>query len=166
MNYLRLKKQADFQRLFQKGKRAFSPALPFSAAPFWERTFWKKPVSLRPWSSWPRVWPLPKFSAWRGTWLRGILTWWKMLSSFRLPLPWSASFPGCWNKLKRLLLEEKLSSEARLMRCKVSVYATLWLHLIRPAWRRDTFSSRRRLWLAAGQNNILKFAIILSHSSQ
>ena len=27
MNYLRLKKQADFQRLFQKGKRSFSPAL-------------------------------------------------------------------------------------------------------------------------------------------
>ena len=27
MNYLRLKKQADFQRLFQKGKRAFSPTL-------------------------------------------------------------------------------------------------------------------------------------------
>ena len=27
MNYLRLKKQADFQRLFQKGKRAFSPSL-------------------------------------------------------------------------------------------------------------------------------------------
>ena len=27
MQYLRLKKQADFQRLFQKGKRAFSPSL-------------------------------------------------------------------------------------------------------------------------------------------
>ena len=27
MKYLRLKKQADFQRLFQKGKRAFSPSL-------------------------------------------------------------------------------------------------------------------------------------------
>ena len=27
MEYNRLKKQADFQRLFQKGKRAFSPAL-------------------------------------------------------------------------------------------------------------------------------------------
>ena len=27
MKYLRLKKQADFQRLFQKGKRAFSPTL-------------------------------------------------------------------------------------------------------------------------------------------
>ena len=27
MNYLRLKKQSDFQRLFQKGKRAFSPSL-------------------------------------------------------------------------------------------------------------------------------------------
>ena len=27
MNYLRLKKQADFQRLFQKGKRAFSPSI-------------------------------------------------------------------------------------------------------------------------------------------
>ena len=27
MKYLRLKKQADFQRLFQKGKRAFSPSV-------------------------------------------------------------------------------------------------------------------------------------------
>ena len=27
MNYLRLKKQSDFQRLFHKGKRAFSPSL-------------------------------------------------------------------------------------------------------------------------------------------
>ena len=27
MQYYRLKKQADFQRLFQKGKRAFSPSL-------------------------------------------------------------------------------------------------------------------------------------------
>ena len=27
MKYLRLKKQADFQRLFQKGKRAFSPVI-------------------------------------------------------------------------------------------------------------------------------------------
>lgn len=27
INYLRLKKQTDFQRLFQKGKRAFSPSL-------------------------------------------------------------------------------------------------------------------------------------------
>ncbi len=27
MKYLRLKKQSDFQRLFQKGKRAFSPSL-------------------------------------------------------------------------------------------------------------------------------------------
>ena len=27
MKYLRLKKQADFQRLFQSGKRAFSPSL-------------------------------------------------------------------------------------------------------------------------------------------
>ncbi|MBQ8885594.1 MAG: ribonuclease P protein component [Clostridia bacterium] len=27
MNYLRLKKQSDFQKLFSKGKRAFSPAL-------------------------------------------------------------------------------------------------------------------------------------------
>ena len=27
MKYLRLKKQADFQKLFQKGKRAFSPSL-------------------------------------------------------------------------------------------------------------------------------------------
>ena len=27
MNYLRLKKQADFQRLFQKGKRAYTPSL-------------------------------------------------------------------------------------------------------------------------------------------
>lgn len=27
MKYYRLKKQADFQRLFQKGKRAFSPTL-------------------------------------------------------------------------------------------------------------------------------------------
>ncbi len=27
MKYLRIKKQADFQRLFQKGKRAFSPSL-------------------------------------------------------------------------------------------------------------------------------------------
>ena len=27
MQYFRLKKQADFQRLFQKGKRAFSPVL-------------------------------------------------------------------------------------------------------------------------------------------
>ena len=27
MQYFRLKKQADFQRLFQKGKRAFSPSL-------------------------------------------------------------------------------------------------------------------------------------------
>ena len=27
MKYLRLKKQADFQRLFQKGKRVFSPSL-------------------------------------------------------------------------------------------------------------------------------------------
>lgn len=27
MNYIRLKKQSDFQRLFQKGKRAFSPSL-------------------------------------------------------------------------------------------------------------------------------------------
>ena len=27
MKYFRLKKQADFQRLFQKGKRAFSPSL-------------------------------------------------------------------------------------------------------------------------------------------
>ncbi len=27
MKYLRLKKQADFQRLFNKGKRAFSPSL-------------------------------------------------------------------------------------------------------------------------------------------
>ncbi|MBQ8429040.1 MAG: ribonuclease P protein component [Clostridia bacterium] len=26
MKYLRLKKQADFQKLFQKGKRAFSPS--------------------------------------------------------------------------------------------------------------------------------------------
>lgn len=27
MNYLRLKKQSDFQKLFSKGKRAFSPSL-------------------------------------------------------------------------------------------------------------------------------------------
>lgn len=27
MKYLRLKKQADFQKLFQKGKRAYSPSL-------------------------------------------------------------------------------------------------------------------------------------------
>ena len=27
MKYLRIKKQADFQRLFQKGNRAFSPSL-------------------------------------------------------------------------------------------------------------------------------------------
>ena len=27
MNYVRLKKQADFQRLFQTGKRAFTPSL-------------------------------------------------------------------------------------------------------------------------------------------
>ena len=27
MKYLRIKKQGDFQRLFQKGKRAFSPSL-------------------------------------------------------------------------------------------------------------------------------------------
>ena len=27
MNYLRIKKQADFQKLFTKGKRAFSPSL-------------------------------------------------------------------------------------------------------------------------------------------
>lgn len=27
MNYLRLKKQSDFQKLFYKGKRAFSPSL-------------------------------------------------------------------------------------------------------------------------------------------
>ena len=27
MNYLRLKKQADFQKLFTKGRRAFSPSL-------------------------------------------------------------------------------------------------------------------------------------------
>lgn len=27
MNYLRLKKQADFQKLFSRGKRAFSPSL-------------------------------------------------------------------------------------------------------------------------------------------
>ncbi len=27
MKYFRLKKQSDFQRLFQKGKRAFSPSL-------------------------------------------------------------------------------------------------------------------------------------------
>lgn len=27
MKYLRIKKQADFQRLFSKGKRAFSPSL-------------------------------------------------------------------------------------------------------------------------------------------
>ncbi len=27
MKYLRLKKQSDFQKLFQKGKRAFSPSL-------------------------------------------------------------------------------------------------------------------------------------------
>lgn len=27
MQYLRIKKQADFQRLFQKGKRAFAPSL-------------------------------------------------------------------------------------------------------------------------------------------
>ena len=27
MNYYRLKKQADFQKLFQKGKRVFSPSL-------------------------------------------------------------------------------------------------------------------------------------------
>ena len=27
MKYLRLKKQSDFQKLFQKGKRAFSPTL-------------------------------------------------------------------------------------------------------------------------------------------
>ncbi|MBP3433704.1 MAG: ribonuclease P protein component [Clostridia bacterium] len=27
MKYFRLKKQADFQKLFQKGKRAFSPSL-------------------------------------------------------------------------------------------------------------------------------------------
>jgi ribonuclease P protein component len=27
MKYLRLKKQADFQKLFQKGKRAFTPSL-------------------------------------------------------------------------------------------------------------------------------------------
>ena len=33
MNYLRLKKQADFQKLFYKGKRAFSPSLTLVYAP-------------------------------------------------------------------------------------------------------------------------------------
>lgn len=34
MNYLRLKKQADFQKLFNKGKRAFSPSLTVLYQPF------------------------------------------------------------------------------------------------------------------------------------
>ena len=33
MNYLRLKKQSDFQKLFYKGKRAFSPSLTLVYAP-------------------------------------------------------------------------------------------------------------------------------------
>jgi ribonuclease P protein component len=33
MKYLRLKKQADFQKLFQKGKRAFSSSLTLVYAP-------------------------------------------------------------------------------------------------------------------------------------
>lgn len=33
MKYLRIKKQADFNRLFQKGKRAFSPSLTILYAP-------------------------------------------------------------------------------------------------------------------------------------
>ena len=38
MKYLRLKKQADFQRLFQKGKRAFSPSLTVIYRPSKEMT--------------------------------------------------------------------------------------------------------------------------------
>ena len=34
MKYLRLKKQEDFQKLFYKGKRAFSPSLTVIYAPF------------------------------------------------------------------------------------------------------------------------------------
>ena len=34
MKYARLKKQADFQKLFHKGKRAFSPSLTVIYAPF------------------------------------------------------------------------------------------------------------------------------------
>ena len=33
MKYLRIKKQADFQRLFKKGKRAFSPSFTVLYAP-------------------------------------------------------------------------------------------------------------------------------------
>lgn len=33
MKYLRIKKQADFNRLFQKGKRAFSPSFTMLYAP-------------------------------------------------------------------------------------------------------------------------------------
>ena len=33
MNYYRLKKQSDFNRLFQKGKRAFSPSLTMLYSP-------------------------------------------------------------------------------------------------------------------------------------
>ncbi len=38
MNYYRLKKQSDFQKLFQKGKRAFSPSLTMIYRPS-EKTF-------------------------------------------------------------------------------------------------------------------------------
>ena len=34
MNYVRLKKQTDFQKLFNKGKRAFSPSLTVLYQPF------------------------------------------------------------------------------------------------------------------------------------
>ncbi len=36
MKYARLKKQADFQKLFNKGKRGFSPSLTVIYAPFKE----------------------------------------------------------------------------------------------------------------------------------
>ena len=38
MKYYRLKKQADFQRLFQKGKRAFTPTLSVIYRPFEKMT--------------------------------------------------------------------------------------------------------------------------------
>ena len=38
MNYYRLKKQSDFQKLFQKGKRAFSPSITMIYRPS-EKTF-------------------------------------------------------------------------------------------------------------------------------
>ncbi len=39
MKYSRVKKQADFQRIFQKGKRAFSPSLTVLYRPAKERSF-------------------------------------------------------------------------------------------------------------------------------